>query len=91
VSDFVEHLKQAAYSAFTINLYLSAVKQLAAWCIRKREELKLEEAQLNALRDIDAIRGLAIERTFYKDSLERVERDQLLSGVVSARDAAIQL
>ena len=89
VSDFVEHLKLSQYSAFTINLYLSAVKQLAAWCIRKREELTLDESQLNALRDIDAIRGLAIERTFYKDSLESGERDQLLSGIESARDGAI--
>lgn len=89
VSDFVEQLKGAEYSAFTINLYLSAVKQLAAWCIRKREELKLDEAQLNGLRDIDDIRGLAIERTFYKDSLESGERYQLLAGVESARDVAI--
>lgn len=89
VSDFVEHLKLGQYSAFTINLYLSAVKQLATWCIRRREELKLDESQLNALRDIDAIRGLAIERTFYKDSLESRERDQLLTGIESARDGAI--
>ena len=89
VSDFVEHLKGAGYSAFTINLYLSAVRQLAAWCIRKREALTLDEAQLNGLRDINNIRGLTIERTFYKDSLESEERDQLLTGVESSRDAAI--
>lgn len=65
VSDFVQHLKDNHYSAFTINLYLSAVKQLASWCTRRREELKLNEEQLNALRDIDQVRGLAIERTFW--------------------------
>ena len=30
VFDFVQHLKDNQYSAFTINLYLSAIKQLAA-------------------------------------------------------------
>ncbi|GAB3898924.1 tyrosine-type recombinase/integrase [Spirosoma agri] len=89
VSDFVEQLKVNQYSAFTINLYLSAVKQLAAWCIRKRTELTLTESQLNALRDISDIRGLAIERTFYKDSLEADERDKLLAGIESCRDGAI--
>ena len=94
VSDFVQHLKDNQYSAFTINLYLSAVKQLAAWCIRRREYLKLGEEQLNALRDIDDVRGLAIERTFYKDSLEADERQQVLddaetTGQHPARDKAI--
>ncbi len=94
VSDFVQQLKDNQYSAFTINLYLSAIKQLAAWCIRRREELKLSEAQLNALRDIDDVRGLAIERTFYKDSLEAEERQQILgdmepTGRHLARDKAI--
>ncbi|MCK8495565.1 MULTISPECIES: tyrosine-type recombinase/integrase [Spirosoma] len=89
VSDFVDQLKANAYSAFTINLYLSAIKQLSAWCVRKRAELTLDDTQLNALRDIDAVRGLAIERTFYKDSLDSDERDQLLTGIESARDGAI--
>ena len=94
VSDFVQHLKDNQYSAFTINLYLSAIKQLAAWCIRRREDLKLGEEQLNALRDIDGVRGLAIERTFYKDSLEADERQQLLGDVETtgrhpARDRAV--
>ena len=89
VSDFVQHLKDNQYSAFTINLYLSAIKQLAAWCIRRREDLNLGEEQLNALRDIDDVRGLAIERTFYKDSLEANERQQILSEVETTRDKAV--
>lgn len=89
VSDFVQHLKDNQYSAFTINLYLSAIKQLAAWCIRRREDLKLGEEQLNALRDIDDVRGLAIERTFYKDSLEADERQQILNEVETTRDKAV--
>lgn len=94
VGDYVQHLKDNQYSAFTINLYLSAVKQLAAWCIRRRDELGLQEVQLNALRDIADVRGLAIERTFYKDSLEADERQQLLqdddsTGQHPKRDRAI--
>ncbi|WP_246169268.1 tyrosine-type recombinase/integrase [Rudanella paleaurantiibacter] len=89
VGDFVEHLKAEDYSPFTVNLYLSAVKQLALWCIRKRDDLGLNEQQINALRDINDIRGLAIERTFYKDSLEENERRDLLAVPESARDLAI--
>lgn len=89
VSDFVQHLKDSQYSAFTINLYLSAIKQLAAWCIRRRADLHLDNEQLNALRDIDAVRGLAIERTFYKDSLEANERQQVLGEIETTRDRAV--
>ena len=89
VSDFVQHLKDNQYSAFTVNLYLSAVKQLAAWCIRRRDELHLTPEQINGLRDINDVRGLAIERTFYKDSLEANEREDLLGDVESARDRAV--
>ena len=89
VSDFIQHLNEHHYSAFTINLYLSAVKQLATWCIRKRDDLMLREDQLNALRDIADVRGLPIERTFYKDSLEAGERQQVMDGAESARDRAI--
>lgn len=89
VSDFVQHLKDNQYSAFTINLYLSAIKQLASWCIRRREDLNLGEEQLNALRDVNDVRGLAIERTFYKDSLEADERKQFLGDVETIRDKAV--
>ncbi|WP_245581723.1 tyrosine-type recombinase/integrase [Rudanella lutea] len=89
VADFVHHLKAEDYSPFTVNLYLSAVKQLAVWCIRKRENLGLNGQQINELRDISDIRGLAIERTFYKDSLEANERRDLLAVPESARDLAI--
>ncbi len=89
VSDFVQHLKDNQYSAFTVNLYLSAIKQLAAWCIRRREDLIVGDDQLNALRDIDDVRGLAIERTFYKDSLEADERQRVLDDVETTRDRAV--
>jgi len=88
-ADFVQHLKDNAYSAFTVNLYLSTVKQLAAWCIRSREELLLTENQLNSLRDVADVKGLAIERTFYKDSLEASEREQILTDVDSTKAQVI--
>lgn len=89
VSDYVQHLKDNDYSAFTVNLYLSAIKQLSTWCIRKRDQLQLDEGQLNAIRDIASVRGLAIERTYYKDSLEAEERDGILATIDSAKDKAI--
>ena len=89
VGEWVGHLRAAEYSAFTINLYLSAVKQLARWAIRSRERLKLDADQLNGLRDVADVRGLVIARTFYKDSLEAPERDQLLDIMDDPRERAI--
>ncbi|WP_229310787.1 phage integrase N-terminal SAM-like domain-containing protein [Larkinella arboricola] len=62
VTEFVHHLLKENYSPFTINLYLSAVKQLAIWCIGQREALMLTEIQLSNLGDIKAVRGLTIDR-----------------------------
>jgi len=89
VADYVQHLKDRGYSAFTVNLYLSALKQLAAWCIRRRDDLGLTTPQLDALRDIADIRGLPVERTFYKDSLSPDERGRLLAGADHPRDRAL--
>ena len=89
VGEWVEHLRAGEYSAFTINLHLSAVKQLARWSIRARERLKLDADQLNALRDVADVRGLVIPRTFYKDSLEATERDRLLASIEDPRERAI--
>lgn len=89
VSDYVDRLRQNDYSPFTINLYLSAIKQLASWCIQQRADLDLVEHQLNDLRDVDSVRGLAVERTFYKDSLEAVEREQLLAPSLPLRELAM--
>lgn len=89
VSDYVDHLRQNDYSPFTINLYLSAIKQLANWCIQQRSDLGLVEHQLNDLRDVDSVRGLTVERTFYKESLESVEREQLLQSSLPLREMAM--
>lgn len=91
VETYVNHQKNKVrkLSPFTINLHLSAIKQLAAWCIRRRERLDLTQEQVNDLRDIDAIRGLALTQTYHKESLSAGQRDQLLTGVESARDLAI--
>lgn len=89
VTDFVEQLKAEDYSPFTINLYLSALKQLIRWCIRRRAELGLTAQQLEDLRDVEGVRGLAVERTFYKDSLEAHQRRQLLDTPQSEKDLAI--
>lgn len=89
VGRYVQALKERGLSAFTINFYLSTVKQLSAWVITARERLGLTAEQVDALRDVEAVKGLAIERRFYKESLERDERDALLLDIESAEDRAI--
>ncbi len=42
-----------------------------------------------SLRDIDSVKGLAIERGFYKDSLSAKERDELLGSITCPRDKAV--
>jgi integrase/recombinase XerD len=89
VGEYVNWLRKEGKSAFTVNFYLSTLKQLAGWVIRNRSRLQLEPAQVEALRDVKAVRGLAIERGFYKDSLSVKERDEMLAGITSPRDKAV--
>jgi integrase/recombinase XerD len=89
VGRYVQALRERGLSAFTINFYLSTVKQLSAWVITARERLDLTPEQVDALRDVDGVKGLVIERRFYKESLECGERDALLSSIESAEDRAI--
>ena len=89
VNDYVDQLRGNKKSPFTINVYLSPVKQLAAWCVLKRKDLSLTQDQVDALQDIQAVKGVTVERKFYKESLEAQERADLLSSVDSPRDRAI--
>ncbi|GAB3719262.1 hypothetical protein GCM10027592_62750 [Spirosoma flavus] len=89
VGRYVEWLKKEGLSAFTVNIRLSAIKQLAAWVIKNRSQLGLVADQVDSLRDVDAVRGLTTERKFYKDSLERAERDELLNSIEDAADRAL--
>lgn len=89
VNDYVDQLRENKKSPFTINIYLSPVKQLAAWCVLKRKDLSLTQDQVDALQDIQTVKGVTVERKFYKESLEAQERADLLSSVDSPRDRAI--
>jgi site-specific recombinase XerD len=89
VGEYVNYLKKEGKSAFTVNFYLSTIKQLADWVIGNQSRLQLEPAQVEALRDVEAVKGLAIERGFYKDSLSLQERDELLASITSLRDKAV--
>ena len=89
VDRYVAWMKQASLSAFTVNLRLSAIKQLAAWVIKNRQQVGLVPDQVDALRDVAAVRGLTIERKFYKDSLTRSERDRLLDFIDDTADRAL--
>ena len=86
---YVNDLKTRGLSAFTINFYLSSIKQLTRWVIKNRVRLGLTDQQADDLRDVQGVRGLTIERGFYKDSLEEAERDRLLNSIDDPTDRAI--
>ncbi len=89
VGRYVEWLKNEGLSAFTVNIRLSAIKQLAAWVIKNRHKVGVSAEQVDALRDVAAVRGLTTERKFYKDSLQQAERDELLQAIDDPMDRAI--
>ncbi|GAB4053545.1 tyrosine-type recombinase/integrase [Spirosoma litoris] len=89
VNDYITQLNQQGKSPFTINVYLSTVKQLAAWCVLKRKDLALTPDQVDALQEVQAVKGFTVERRFYKESLEAGERTDLLASAASPRDRAI--
>ena len=89
VDRYVVWMRQANLSAFTVNLRLSTIKQLAAWVIKNRGQVGLVADQVDALRDVAAVRGLTTERKFYKDSLNRLERDTLIDAIKDTADRAL--
>lgn len=89
IGNYVNDLRARGLSAFTVNFYLSPLKQLTKWVIKNRNRLGLTDAQADDLRDVQAISGLTIERGFYKDSLDEPERDQLLASIADPTDRAI--
>ena len=89
IGQYVNDLRQRGLSAFTVNFYLSTIKQLTEWVIKHRVRLNLTSEQADNLRDVQTIRGLTIERGFYKDSLNETERDQLLDSIDDLTDRAI--
>ncbi|MEM6844224.1 MAG: tyrosine-type recombinase/integrase [Bacteroidota bacterium] len=83
VSAYIDHLIDQNKSPFTINLYLSVIKQLAKWVVQARNRLPIDVSadQLESLRDIQYIRGLVYERTYYKESLSEPQREQLRAAI----------
>jgi integrase/recombinase XerD len=88
---FVRHLKEEGKSVFTINRYLSTVKQFSKWLLvnRHRSELQLPPGKVDALRDVDNVKGLARPKGFFKDSLSAPERESLLASIPHARGRAM--
>ena len=91
VALFITRMKQQQLSAFTINIRLSAIKQLASWVISSRHRLSIEldTLQLDALRDINSVRSLRMDRFFHKDGLEEEARSRLLAVVEDVKWKAI--
>ncbi|MEM6297291.1 MAG: tyrosine-type recombinase/integrase [Bacteroidota bacterium] len=92
VLDFIEFHRQQQHSAYTINSYLSAIKQYVDFCIVSRDQLDISKEFADQLRDILSIKGLKIGgtvRTYAKDSLTKKERNHLLAVITDARDRLI--
>ena len=89
IGQYINDLKARGLSAFTVNFYLSPLKQLTEWVIKNRIRLGLTDIQADDLRDVQIVRGLTIERGFYKDSLNEAERDRLLASIEDTTDRAI--
>ena len=91
VALFVSQMKQQQLSPFTINIRLSAIKQLASWVIRQRHRLPVDfqSDQLEALRDVAYVQGPRLERFFHKDGLSETSREDLLQKVDDVKWRAI--
>lgn len=89
VGQYILFLRAKSLSAFTVNFYLSVIKQLTVWFIRNRNRLGLSAEQLEDLHEIKHIRGLRIERGFYKESLSENELAELLASINDPIDRAI--
>ncbi len=89
VGRYINYLRTKSLSAFTINFYLSVIKQLTGWVIKNRIRLGLTPEQTEDLHEIAGIRGLRIERGFYKESLSESERTDLLDSIEDVTDRAI--
>lgn len=89
VGQYIHFLRGKSLSAFTINFYLSVIKQLTLWVIKNRNRLNLSAEQLEDLHEIGGIRGLRIERGFYKESLSENELAELLTSIEDPTDRAI--
>jgi integrase/recombinase XerC len=76
-------------SAFTYNVYLSAIKQLAQWVIDHPQEQELALTQLQELQRIGRLSGKKIPKGFYKDSLEGDERAVLLAQIQDPAERAM--
>ncbi|SDM53549.1 integrase/recombinase XerD [Catalinimonas alkaloidigena] len=80
-------------SAFTVNNYLSAVRQLAKWTLDNRDKYDFTAEQLDGLRDVASVKGLECNtKAYYKEPLTEAERQHLLATVTAPRaKAAIAL
>lgn len=67
------------YSPFTVNLRLTCLKQLAAWCLTQAARLQLSAEAVESLQKIQKLKRQRLNtRTYHKDSLTLPQRTQLM-------------
>ena len=87
VGEYVNYLLKNQKSPFTVNLYLSVVKQLARWIVKSRERIshQFTTDQLESLRDVAHVRNVSLEPGYYKDALTEHEREHFISSIQEPR------
>ncbi len=89
VEVWVSDLRTRGRSTFTINSYLTAVRQMARWLTRHHDQLTdaegkplltLQAAQVKDLQRIDEVALLKMPAAFYKDALTEPELETLLDA-----------
>lgn len=79
IEQFMAEMRQRHYSAFTINLRLSALKALARFVLENPRKFPLDDDQWEGLAAIEKVNTLSLEQIVYKDALSVEDRDKLLS------------
>ncbi len=79
VEQFITDMRQQRYSAFTINLRLSALKALARFILKNPGKFPLDDNQREGLAAIENVNTLSLEQIVYKDALSVEDRDKLLT------------
>lgn len=78
-------------SPFTLNLYLSAIKQFTKYCILKRREMNLTDDEVFALNDIIAIRSFKTDSdsNYHKETLSADEINMLIKQCEDAKEKLV--
>lgn len=87
VGMFVSDLLREQKSPFTVNLYLSVIKQMADWIVDNRNNFshKFTQQQIELLLEVKRVKPVKVERGYHKDALSEEEREILQRHIKGAK------